>query len=440
MENDTLVQLIQNVNNLSANDAEILEEIAISYPYCQNTYFLLAKYAQTSQDDFLVKKIRKAATYAYNRMALKNLIENTTDTPIKTSFFETNAQENNLRQTRVLEDTSDLTKEPSKEQTFEFTEEEINESYAMDLVQNGEDAKAIAIYKKLIAYYPEKDSYYRSQISVLSGEEFTEVIEPIQRSAEADIEETITPTTFEETPITFDEPEETPITEKSEESFFDVIEETEMPVFEVEQEEAKPNNTNNSIEIEEDNSDTASFFENLDVDKEVEIMMPPQENEVLETETPNISVTDEDDIDDEKEAVFLFNQGKTKEAVAIYETLMQKFPNKKDYYRRQIQVLDGYNLENNREEAGNTPVIESPNEVIGTAESTEENLSFFDNLDIDTEESSYAIDDDSLSEGQALDLFNEGRTEEAVKIYKLLMEKNPEKADYYRNQIDILKN
>lgn len=435
MEKDTLVQLIQNANSLSSNDAEILEEIAISYPYCQNTYFLLAKYAQKSQDDLLVKKIRRAATYAYNRDALRNLIEGEINDTSETPIFDISIDESNLRQTRVLE-TIESPEIPSQEKV-EISEEEINESNAMELVQNGEDAKAVEIYKLLIARYPEKDSYYRSQISVLLGEDFTEVIEPIYKTDEIHTEESVLPT-FEENRNIVDTYEEDK--EEKSESFFDVIEEAETPSFSPETIEQKED----IQETESNQQETSSFFEDLDIDKDVEVVMPPQETEVLEENPPNVVIPD-DDIEDEKEAVFLFNQGKIKEAVAIYEKLMDKFPQKKSYYQSQINVLQGYELESEETIVGEEDiktVVDKP--VDSDISEPEENLSFFDNLETELEEidasNSSSTDDDALTEGQALDLFNEGRTDEAVKIYQLLMEKHPEKADYYKNQINILKN
>jgi tetratricopeptide (TPR) repeat protein len=109
----------------------------------------------------------------------------------------------------------------------------------------------------------------------------------------------------------------------------------------------------------------------------------------------------------ESEAILLFNQGKNAEAIKIYESLIERNPQKAAYYQSQIKVLQGMDINRLRE--------------------TEQNI----NLAVETSE--------DFSEAQALQLFTQGKTQEAVSIYEQLISKHPEKRAYFISQIEILK-
>jgi tetratricopeptide (TPR) repeat protein len=109
----------------------------------------------------------------------------------------------------------------------------------------------------------------------------------------------------------------------------------------------------------------------------------------------------------ESEAILLFNQGKNSEAIKIYESLIERNPQKAAYYQSQIKVLQGMDINRLRE--------------------TEQNI----NLAVETSE--------DFSEAQALQLFTQGKIQEAVLIYEQLMSKYPEKRPYFISQIEILK-
>ena len=62
-------------------------------------------------------------------------------------------------------------------------------------------------------------------------------------------------------------------------------------------------------------------------------------------------------------------------------------------------------------------------------------------LDLDEEEPTtipVIEEDENLNEGIAMDLFNEGRTKEAITMYKQLIERHPEKKAYYEGQLEII--
>jgi tetratricopeptide (TPR) repeat protein len=120
----------------------------------------------------------------------------------------------------------------------------------------------------------------------------------------------------------------------------------------------------------------------------------------------------------EEKAVYFFNEGKNKKAIEIYEQLLEKNPQKASYYISQINVIKSQEAES---KPSNTSA--QPN--------TEANVS---NFKVTEEET-------GLSERLAIQLFNEGKQEEAVAIYIKLRERETrlEKKMYYDQQIEILK-
>ncbi|NJL13677.1 MAG: tetratricopeptide repeat protein [Microscillaceae bacterium] len=139
---------------------------------------------------------------------------------------------------------------------------------------------------------------------------------------------------------------------------------------------------------------TTSFFDEFDQEEE----LPADLNRL-----PN-----------ENQAVLLFNQGKTQESIQVYEQLLERNPQKASYYLSQINVLKS-NLAVESEPSlkkstptPNTPWKEHPEE-------------------------------EAIDERLAIELFNEGKVEEAVAVYEKLMNRYPEKKSYFRQQIEILK-
>ena len=115
-----------------------------------------------------------------------------------------------------------------------------------------------------------------------------------------------------------------------------------------------------------------------------------------------------------------------------------------------------------------TPKSEEP--IINTTESDDANQSFFDQISNDNQDTpptlsselandsnedltssvpdvtslepiglDNAEETDYINESEAIMLFNQGKNAEAIKIYEMLIHKNPQKASYYRSQINVLK-
>lgn len=180
----------------------------------------------------------------------------------------------------------------------------------------------------------------------------------------------------------------------------------------------------------------------------------------------------------EEEAIKLFDEGNIKEAIAIYEQLKLKFPEKASYYQSQIDIfsMDFSSLNFNDETildaedsldtnslisdilAIDTKPIEqetnnSQEEIIVQEEPTtlfnQSNQSEILNSVVENEvapeektspesiENNF-VSDAEVTEAQAITFFNEGNVEKAVEIYRQLILQNPDKKAYFASQIEIL--
>jgi hypothetical protein len=75
MTRATLLQLLAHPTALTGADVRALEQLAEAFPYCQSAHLLLAKAAHDQGSMLAGQRLRRAATYAANRSLLRQLIE-----------------------------------------------------------------------------------------------------------------------------------------------------------------------------------------------------------------------------------------------------------------------------------------------------------------------------------------------------------------------------
>jgi hypothetical protein len=75
MTRATLLQLLAHPTALSGADVRALEQLAEAFPYCQTAHLLLAKAAHDQSSMLAGQRLRRAATYAADRTRLRQLIE-----------------------------------------------------------------------------------------------------------------------------------------------------------------------------------------------------------------------------------------------------------------------------------------------------------------------------------------------------------------------------
>lgn len=75
MTRATLLQLLAHPTALTGADVRALEQLAEAFPYCQSAHLLLAKAAHDQGSMLAGQRLRRAATYAANRSRLRLLIE-----------------------------------------------------------------------------------------------------------------------------------------------------------------------------------------------------------------------------------------------------------------------------------------------------------------------------------------------------------------------------
>jgi len=75
MTRATLLQLLAQPTALTGADVRALEQLADAFPYCQTAHLLLAKAAHDQGSMLAGQRLRRAATYAADRTRLRQLIE-----------------------------------------------------------------------------------------------------------------------------------------------------------------------------------------------------------------------------------------------------------------------------------------------------------------------------------------------------------------------------
>ena len=75
MTRPTLLQLLAHPATLTGVDVHELEQLALAFPYCQTAHLLLAKAAHDQGSMLAGQRLRRAATYAADRALLRQLIE-----------------------------------------------------------------------------------------------------------------------------------------------------------------------------------------------------------------------------------------------------------------------------------------------------------------------------------------------------------------------------
>ena len=75
MTRATLLQLLAHPTALTGADVRALEQLAEAFPYCQTAHLLLAKAAHDQSSMLAGQRLRRAATYAADRARLRQLIE-----------------------------------------------------------------------------------------------------------------------------------------------------------------------------------------------------------------------------------------------------------------------------------------------------------------------------------------------------------------------------
>jgi tetratricopeptide (TPR) repeat protein len=143
----------------------------------------------------------------------------------------------------------------------------------------------------------------------------------------------------------------------------------------------------------------------------------------------------------ESYALALYSEGKIREAVRVYEALKKKYPERVAYYQSQIDILME-DLGGSFAVAKETPTSEKNKSII--EENKEENKE-----DETTSPPEFKVKSlvDTLQEApktfytelDAIRLRDEGKDDEAIKIYERLILQHPEKKTYFEKQIQIIK-
>jgi tetratricopeptide (TPR) repeat protein len=197
-----------------------------------------------------------------------------------------------------------------------ITDEQISEEEAIRYFNEGNTQVAIEIYQQLKEKYPEKASYFQSQIDIFKMD-FTnleikeEDIDSITESVEArKVDEIIVETTTEE-----------------------LLKETLEPILPT---------TSNTPEEVVDNTVQETVEQQKESEQVVSELQPDSSSlvsELTEEKQKTEQATSDSEVS-EQQALAYFNEGNISKAVEIYKQLMLQNPEKKAYFASQIEILE----------------------------------------------------------------------------------------------------
>lgn len=282
------------------------------------------------------------------------------------------------------------------QENINIYDDSVTETLALSYYQKGEIEQAVEIYQKLLIKYPDRENYYSNRIQELQQELAKQSEEKISLT-ELNPDELSTETT----------------------SFFDSLDEDLEKIEEIKEDASISEKKAIQLFNEKRYQEAIAVYELLiakDVDKadyylkQIEVLRQEQDfhqkTSSLEENNTAVVLDNLDDEVSESKAMALYGQGRRDEAIAMYQVLINEEPDKKAYYESQLTILS---------EEGNSNV---PDSVFSSETSTDANV---------------------LDENTAMNLFIEGKVEEAVQIYQQLITLHPDRADYFQKQIEVLK-
>lgn len=485
MEIENFLYLLDDPNRITENDLNQLEDLVAEYPYFQIAHILIAKGTQNRKSVLAPQKVRRAATYAYDRNLLRRMIEENYNHVLKAAtsqkqhtqilepqalpeeFVEVDSM--NVFETDNLE-SENITVASEHQQDLESTlpnqveskysevdtnlvesihQGELTEGLAMDLYNEGKLNEAVYVYEQLITANPSRKDYFVTQVRVLTDDDTYDFdIEnlPVIESEKENIEsEIIDETQDEEIQVVSFSEMENPDVQQQEEIEEKQLEEnlSQEDIVAVEENEAPLSDANEEPSFfETDNSDLStteldelsvnneeSLEEQKDNEEIESIYDSNPEAEAIEAELTQENINVYDDSVTETLALSYYQKGEVKNSIEVYQKLLIKYPDRESYYYGRIKDLEG---ELQQQEEANLTKL-NPNEL------STETTSFFDSLDEDLEKIEETNEDSSISEKKAIQLFNEKRYQEAIAVYELLVAQDSEKADYYLKQIEVLR-
>ncbi|MFN3316494.1 MAG: tetratricopeptide repeat protein [Raineya sp.] len=364
MQKDTLLALLQKPENLLEDHLEELEELVQKYPYFHLPHTLIAKFLHSRQSSLASQKIRKASLYVYSRAILKEFILNNSNLDVKKEFESQEKQQRNpfadiqqeiddfdkKMETSTIEDLekelanitesylpkdylaeetklqeSKNTSEEAIEQTENQKEQnlliddflnnlnktsEINDNLhlpenpteedALRLFDEGNTQAAIAIYEQLKLKFPEKASYYQSQIDIFSMD-FSNL-----NLSDTEITENVAPNLLQEnTSENFN-------TGSLIDDFLASSTKSSIEKNELQEEKSENTPEASSINPNTDNTHT-------------------EHTEITSIYGEEVS---------ESQAIECFNNGDIQKAIEIYRQLILQNPDKKAYFTSQIEILE----------------------------------------------------------------------------------------------------
>lgn len=425
MNKSAFLKLIQQASNISDQQTEELEKMAVAFPYCQTAHLLLAKSAYDKGSMLSAQRLRRAASYATNRQILKRVLYTTPAAPV----FGTVQEEEQIE--------VPVTAPPLTEAMVQAAPEAEDRTYAADeLPSNLENSDVSYTTENLV-----EDTWEEAQVVDEPVEDI--LVEDIPAEAEAPYDSseselisllTINSLSASFTDLLAQEPDPEPeeVTDKpADEVSVEALENSTINYIYTSVTEPEEGLQENSV------SATVSLPTEAYHDSVVE-------DEQLPEEAPITYASDEIDRLYAEDALgYWMGSSRMGEQLQLKDEYTRPKP-----YSFHPELILEYNktheLEKAIQPAAN--VLSQQLDIIEQFLKLNPRLKTMANLKIkeqpqeDLSLKSSKIKKNMASENLANIFIKQGKVKKAIKIYEQLILKNPEKKTYFAEQIEKLQN
>ncbi|MBB6610304.1 hypothetical protein H7F15_04570 [Pontibacter sp. Tf4] len=451
MNRSAFLELIQKASGITDQQTAELEKVASAFPYCQTAHLLLAKSAYDKGSMLSTQRLRRAASYATDRQLLKRIIYTS---PVTAPAFDETAVA--TQPTIVTETTAPLTTQPT------IAEPETIESEAQPIVADTDET----IVEQTQAIVGDAEETIVEE----SVEEQT-IVAPADTIEETIVAEEEIETLAEEvyagfeTEQSFSEPEATlPSTDMVE--LADLLSisslSTTFTDLLAQQPDLEAADENYSIEHNQHLQDTEEALYELNTDPEEESIV---EQETITAEVPVAIVEEEpativtDMHPEDAEVTYNFSEIDrmyAEDALGYWmgsSRMGEVLQLKNDYTRPKPfafhpEMILEYNKTHELEKAIQpaTNILSEQLDIIDQFLKLNPRLKTMANLKLKAEpQEDLSLKSSKIKKGMASEnlaniFLKQGKVKKAIKIYELLILKNPEKKSYFAEQIEKLQN
>jgi tetratricopeptide (TPR) repeat protein len=180
MESEDLLIFADDPNQIKENDLEVLEDIVADYPFFNTAHLLIAKATQKHNKILAPQKIRKAAAYTNDRNWLRYFMDANYESIYSARISKKEDWDEDLLEEKektnfenpYIESTILKSQKRFIEKDFSHIDkEELSDYLAIEYYNKGKIEEAVYVYEKLIDLNPSQREYYVNQVRILTDDD-----------------------------------------------------------------------------------------------------------------------------------------------------------------------------------------------------------------------------------------------------------------------------